>query len=58
VPWPPGHGWAHWRRVQFDDGDLSDVDTTHSCALCDGQVAVVEARAFIKEAKVERSSRG
>ena len=27
APWPPGHRWAHWRRVRFDDGETHDVDT-------------------------------
>ena len=27
APWPPGHRWAQWRRVRFDDGETHDVDT-------------------------------
>jgi hypothetical protein len=37
APWPPGHRWARWRRVRFDDGATLDVDTDagplHFCSL-------------------------
>ena len=55
VPWLPGHKWEHWRRVQFDDGDTLDVDTTLNCALTDGRAAVVEARDFLKTIKSSKS---
>jgi hypothetical protein len=46
APWPPGHRWAHWRRVRFDDGETHDVDTAHKLtqAVADGKPASKAAK--------------